>query len=228
MNNPLSLPSEKQASFWEHVDDLRRVLIRSFLVITTGFAIAFIFYNQLFSLLTLPLKKIEIKQEIAKLPLRHERIFNQGSSDYIFTPEADHLVTHYPPATKKISDHTYLIPPSSYLDLNIPTHNQGLMIFGPLEGFIVTLKTSFWFGLVGTSPIWMLLLLRFISPALKPKERRLVVPFLALSLFFLFLGISFAFFVTIPLANSYLYSFNREIGIKNGQFIKNNQWDSEH
>ena len=41
----------------------------------------------------------------------------------------------------------------------------------------------------------------------------LLFPFLSLSLLFLFAGFLFAFFLTIPIANHYLMSFNEEIGV---------------
>jgi len=209
MNN---FSSETHASFWEHVEELRRVLIHILLVILVGFAAAFLFYNQIFSLLNQPLSKLQTKQTLLKVPLRQERILNPGTNNLIYTVSHNASVIYYPETTQKVSERTFLIPPHSFLDLNSPVKNHELMILGPLEGFMITLKIAFWMGLVGTAPIWMLLLCRYISPALKTGERRLVIPFFALSLCFLFLGISFAFFITIPLANSYLHAFNSEIG----------------
>ena len=75
------------------------------------------------------------------------------------------------------------------------------------------MKLCFWIALVGTSPIWIFFVLQFVAPALKGREQRLVIPFLLLSLTFLLLGSLFAFFVTIPIANEYLYAFNQGIGI---------------
>lgn len=104
--------------------------------------------------------------------------------------------------------------------LTIPLANVGtadqLLILGPIEGFQTALRTCFWCGLTVTSPIWIFALLRFIHPGLRESERRLIVPFLATSGVFISLGILFAYFVTIPLANHYLYAFNSSIG--------QNQW----
>jgi sec-independent protein translocase protein TatC len=90
---------------------------------------------------------------------------------------------------------------------------NGLIVLGPIDGFATTLKTSFWVGLVITSPIWTFFIMKFIAPALHARERNWMVPFVALSLLFLSLGMSFSYFITIPIANQFLSSFNREIGI---------------
>jgi sec-independent protein translocase protein TatC len=90
---------------------------------------------------------------------------------------------------------------------------KGLIVLGPLDGFLTALKTSFWVGLVATSPLWTFSIMRFIAPALQPKERRWMFPFVAFSIVFMSLGFAFSYFITIPLANEFLSSFNEEIGI---------------
>lgn len=87
-----------------------------------------------------------------------------------------------------------------------------LLILGPIEGFQTVLRTCFWCGLTITSPIWIFTLLRFVHPGLRESERRLISPFLATSGLFISIGLLFAYFVTIPFANHYLYAFNNTIG----------------
>src|SRR5947207_3024004 len=55
--------------------------------------------------------------------------------------------------------------------------------------------------------------LQFIAPGMRKREKNLLIPFFGLSLLFLGLGLLLAFFVTIPLANQYLYSYNDNIGL---------------
>lgn len=89
---------------------------------------------------------------------------------------------------------------------------QPLIVLGPAEGFSTALKVSFWFGLTATAPLWILSLLQFIQPALRAHERRLVLPFLVISVGLMSLGLLFAYFVTIPLANRSLFAFNETLG----------------
>lgn len=87
-----------------------------------------------------------------------------------------------------------------------------LVLLTPLEGIQVLFKVCFLVGLLGSSPFWIGLLLFFFLPALYKEEKRLVFPFLVISFLFLTLGVGFGFFVTLPLANRYLYELNQELG----------------
>jgi len=89
--------------------------------------------------------------------------------------------------------------------------SQPIVLFGPTSGVLLVCKLAFWCGFAFSSPIWLFLLLRFAVPALKKRERRVLVPFFFSSLLFFSLGALFAHRLTIPLANRFLYSFNTRI-----------------
>lgn len=152
------MKNEESATFWEHVEELRKTLLHMLAVLFIGICVSFAFYEPIFSLLTSPLHAL--------------------------------------------------------------TSSHALVILGPMDGFQIILKVCFWFSLTATSPIWLFLLLRFISPALRQHERQFVVPFLVCSALFVTAGLLFAFFVTIPLANQILYDFNNSLG--------NNLWTLNH
>ena len=134
------------ATFWGHVDELRKTMIKVFLIIGAGFFLSALFYHYIFQLLMWPLQA------------------------------------------------------------------QKLVLLSPFEGMRCLLKISLWIGLVGTSPFWLYHIVNFIAPALNRAQRYIIVPFFFVSLIFLVLGFSFAFFVTIPLANAYLALLNQEFG----------------
>lgn len=98
--------------------------------------------------------------------------------------------------------------------LTSPLKLQGkeLLLFGPLDGILIALKTSFWVAITASSPIWLLVIMQFVAPALRREEKRLILPFILTSIIFIAIGMGFAFFLTIPFANSYLSSFNEGIG----------------
>lgn len=84
--------------------------------------------------------------------------------------------------------------------------------YEPFEGMMVAIKLSFWLGFVCSSPLWVFFLIQFLLPALKPKEKRLILPFIFLSGLFLFLGGFFAYKVTIPLVIGFFHDFNARLG----------------
>lgn len=142
--------NETIATFWEHVEEFRLVLIKIFIVLAIGFSFSLLFYRTLFDFLILPLQ---------------------------------------------------IIAPTS-----------PLLILSPLSGFIIVFKICFYLSLILTSPITLYFAFQFISPALRRNERKAALPFLSSSLIGIFLGISAAYFVTLPLASEYLFQFNATLG----------------
>jgi sec-independent protein translocase protein TatC len=145
------------APFWDHVEELRKTLLRAVAIISIAAVCCFIGYTPLINFLTSP-----------------------------FHVE----------------------------------NGPKLLILGPLDGIAISLKVSFWTGAAITSPLWLLALMQFIAPALKTHEKKLIIPFFILSMAFIALGFCFAYYITIPLANTYLGQFNEAIGV--------NMWSLEH
>lgn len=207
--------NEIHAPFWEHVEELRKVIIRCFLIVGIGFLVAFSFYDKIFSLVTQPYFQTIPSQSTSNLvhtTLQRDRVFNPTDKAVTyFLPNKASVVLESSQELQEISSGVFLIPPGKFLDVDLPK-KQRLVLLGPLEGITVALKTSLWIGIAVTSPFWMVMIMQFISPALHKKEKRLVTPFLIWSFVFLTSGVLFAFFLTIPLANIYLHAFNNDLG----------------
>ena len=192
-----------EAPLSEHLDALRRLLIRSLLVITTGFALTFCFYQQIFSVITWPLQSTlsdTTQTGLTRSEVKIHRIQNTSSADILYSlPSSAH--------SQKI-----LIPAGSYIDAEVPTPLGRLAIFSPVEGITTALKISFWAALTLTAPLWLYFFLDFAAPALHGEEKRLLFPFICLSVAFLIAGLTFAHFVTLPLSNAFLWAFNADLG----------------
>lgn len=200
-------------TFWEHAAELRNTLIKVLFIILLGVTVAFCYYQEVFSLLTYPLRATFDNTALQRQEIRKERIYNPGPNERHYIPPGPVVFANSSKGTQELGSQSYLIPPGEHLEIEIVSPGNKLVILGPLDGFMAGLKTSFWVGLVGTSPIWLFFILQFLIPALQPNERRLLVPFLILSCLFLIFGLLFAFFITLPAANSYLQTFNQGIGI---------------
>jgi sec-independent protein translocase protein TatC len=103
-----------------------------------------------------------------------------------------------------------LQPVTEYLTASgIPVTNleelrQELVVLGALEGFTIKFKVALVFSIVVCCPIWIWQLLGFFLPALKPNERKWVIPtfFAAISLFVA--GTLFCYFVILGAAFGWL------------------------
>lgn len=201
---------EEFAPLWDHFAELRAALLRVLLFIAIGVACSLFFYQDVIQLLTLPLKH-EYSQLLHQ-EIRHEIITNPSQADITYSA-LDGRPFALLNGAKEISPRKYLIPPGGALEINRMLPKNQLLILGPLDGMLISLKASLWVGLIATSPAWIFFLLKFIYPALRKREKRLLIPFLTLSFVFISLGILFSHFITIPLANSYLQTFNLGIGL---------------
>lgn len=90
--------------------------------------------------------------------------------------------------------------------------NAKLALLSPIEGFMASLKISLWASLILTLPLWIVPIIQFIAPALHTHERRAILPFVIASIAAIALGLSAAYYLTLPLANAYFYQFNESIG----------------
>ncbi|WP_455137594.1 twin-arginine translocase subunit TatC [Thermophilibacter sp.] len=79
-----------------------------------------------------------------------------------------------------------------------------LYVFTALGGFTIRFKVALFFSVIICSPIIIWEVLAFFLPALKPKERRWVVPTVAAMVVLFFLGMIFCFFVIQPAAFGWL------------------------
>lgn len=87
----------------------------------------------------------------------------------------------------------------------IPQHK--LAYLHPSEGFTVILDTAMTFGFVLASPVIIYQVWAFLAPALKKHERRVGLGVLFSGLVLFVSGAALAYFVVVPLALPWLFSF---------------------
>ena len=72
------------------------------------------------------------------------------------------------------------------------------------------LKLSFYSGLIITFPFTVYFLFQFLLPGLRQKEKKAIIPGVAVGFVLFLVGASFAFFLAVPLALKYFYHFENE------------------
>ena len=80
--------------------------------------------------------------------------------------------------------------------------------FGVTEPFMSTVKISIYAGILIALPVLLYQAYAFLLPALKPAEKRVVLPFLILTPALFVAGVAFAYFVVVPAATKFLLHFN--------------------
>lgn len=72
-----------------------------------------------------------------------------------------------------------------------------LNVLDPLGGFTLRFKVSIFFGAIVTSPVWIWQLMAFFLPALKPNERKWVLPTFFVAVFLFAFGLVFCYLVIL-------------------------------
>ncbi len=95
-----------------------------------------------------------------------------------------------------------------FLERPLPDNLQGKLIFlSPPEAFFTALKVSFFAGVLIALPFVLYQVWKFIEPGLYEHEKKFILPFILFSVFFFFLGASFAYFVILPFGLRFLLGF---------------------
>ncbi len=89
-----------------------------------------------------------------------------------------------------------LEPVWPYLQPTLP--NGQLGVLGPFEGFTLRFRVSLYAALAIASPIIIWQVMAFFLPALRPRERRYVIPTFLMMLILFVGGIVFAYLVVAP------------------------------
>jgi sec-independent protein translocase protein TatC len=93
--------------------------------------------------------------------------------------------------------------PLKYLPPGTSPNNCKLLVLGPLGGFSARIRVALTAGLVLAMPYIAFQLWRFITPGLKPNEKRYAIPFSLTSTILFAMGVGVAFW-TLPKALGFL------------------------
>lgn len=85
-----------------------------------------------------------------------------------------------------------------------------LVVFGPTETFFLSMKIALYGGIILSSPMVIYQILMFVLPGLTAKEKKIILPGLLGTIFFLILGMSFAYYVILPASLDFLLNFGDE------------------
>jgi sec-independent protein translocase protein TatC len=89
-------------------------------------------------------------------------------------------------------------------------HGTKLKYLSPTEPFFITLKLAVSVGFVLASPIVIYQVWAFLSPALLPTEKRLIIPSLYLGLVLFALGVLMSYEIALPMTLKFTMGFQTE------------------
>jgi sec-independent protein translocase protein TatC len=183
----------------EHLTELRQRMFIALIGFAICLALAFFFSNQILTLLKAPLKGIQQT--------------TRSINNELYVQQNVVLTT-----TLSLSDMaspisvTFVIPAGTKLPVGfeLPREEAEPIATKPTEVVLTVFKVALYTGLGVAMPIIIYELIAFIMPALLPHEKYYLWFLAPIGLLFI-AGVSFAYFLLLPTATQFLFTFGADI-----------------
>lgn len=152
---------DEEKPFLDHLEDLRKMIVRIVVTLLVSTIGTFCFYGRLFEFIKLPLWSTGVVKT-------EEQLKNM------------------------------------------------LQILTPQEGFLMVMNLALIAAVIFAFPLLLLFILQFILPGLKPAEKKAIFPAIGIGAGLFLTGACFAFYVVLPKALEFFYTFNSDLGLTNG------------
>lgn len=90
-------------------------------------------------------------------------------------------------------------------------YGQKLVFISPTEAFFVTLKVSFFAGIMLATPLILYEIWAFVAPGLKESEHKFARYFMIYGTVLFLTGVMFCYFVVLPIGVSFLLSYQSSL-----------------
>lgn len=208
-------------SFWAHLEDLRRAIIRSCIAVGLALVVCMAFTPKLVTLLEYPIRRISLFER--PHPTVSFKIGDTELGPYVVSPQqfaglppgkSPHVVFQVGTAVVGQQQVATLkmLPPTSDATagpLQVRLHN-----FSPAEGFLVAFHVALYGALVVSAPFWIFFMASFIMPALHRREKQALYPWVGWSIFLFIAGVLATYFILLPVALRASVAYSNLLGFE--------------
>jgi sec-independent protein translocase protein TatC len=217
-------------SFLEHLEDLRWVLIKSIAAAGVAMVTCFFAGNYVFQVIEWPLKRAPMSgqrdAQVVRFMIGTNQlgpVFHLGTNDALTALAGTNHFVRLDIIPVTDGTNTVLgvkVEPESHSpsDSSSPID---IVSLGPAAAFVVATKLAFYGGLVIASPFIFYFVGNFVFPALKIHEKRYIYRGLIFGFGLFVAGVSFCYFVMMPVALAVSAKYAEWFG------FKANQWRAE-
>jgi len=215
-------------SFLEHLEDLRWVLIKSIAAAGVAMVTCFFAGNYVFQVLEWPLKRAPLygntDAQVLRFMLGTNQlgVFHVGTNDVLSGLAGTNHFIRFDLTPVTLGTNTFLgvtVQPESKPPDSAPPID--IVSLGPAAAFVVATKIAFYGGLVVASPFIFYFVGNFIFPALRIHEKRYTYRGLIFGFGLFIAGVSFCYFIMMPVALAVSAKYAEWFG------FKANQWRAE-
>ena len=213
-------------SFLEHLEDLRWVLIKSIAAAGVAMIACFFAGNYVYKVLQWPLKRAPLYQgtqsQIVRITLGTNQlgVFHVGTNDALTTLAGTNRYVRLDITPVVVGTNTVL-GVQVQAEATAPAQSEtpiDIITLGPASAFVVATKIAFYGGLAIASPFIFYFVGNFVFPALKIHEKRYIYRGLGFGFFLFMAGVSFCYFVMMPVALAVSAKYAEWFGFKATQW----------
>jgi len=231
---------EAQMSFLDHLDELRRRLVRSVLFVALAFMLCWNFSDKIYNFLAVPVQRelAMAKQKRIESGAKFVSLKEGDVGRFVFDEKTNLGAVVIPTGTSvqaKITKCTekslcveteeeifigdFVVPKGTKVAdlISGATTSAGseeqLIVTTAVEPFTLYVTVSLYAAIALSVPFLLWQIWGFISPALYKHERRYVTPFIGLSTISFVVGAAFAYYVLFPPAVRYLIGLGQDFTV---------------
>lgn len=108
-------------------------------------------------------------------------------------------------------------------EIDVRGNLQLMSALKPTETFMLSMKLSFFAGIVVSFPLLLLFILQFVLPGLHQHEQKVMWPALAIGFGLFLFGVFFAYYFVLPRALTFFFEWSSKLGVSNdwriGEYI---------
>jgi sec-independent protein translocase protein TatC len=207
-------------SFLEHLEDLRWVLIKSVVALGLAMLLCLIAGNYVVEILKWPLTRAKVgfpgtNQVVTVLFGTNQLGIYQlkGNENVSLGTTNRFVAVRVEPATVGTNQVlTWRVDPDPEVAARANRMHVDLINLSPASGFFVAFQVAFYGGMVLACPFIFFYIASFVFPALRMREKFYIYRALGFGLTLFLAGVSFCYFVLMPVALAASQSYSQWLG----------------
>ncbi|MDR2862894.1 MAG: twin-arginine translocase subunit TatC [Puniceicoccales bacterium] len=202
---------EKEMGFFEHLDELRSMLVRCVAAFVISMAAAFWWAKEIFAYMRRPLQRA-----LANNP--HSGSIPDAPSGAnpveLINALASILINgEVPAATAPLLPNALSAADATFAAASATASGNSMVVMKFMDVFSILMNIGLVGGIALSGVFILYFVSQFIAPALTPHEKKCVIPFCISSLALFVGGCAFSFFWLIPVSIQVMFHFVRMFGL---------------
>ncbi len=188
------LSEEGTMSFLDHLDELRKRLIRSALFIAAAFVVCWVFSGYIYNFLQVPVLAAmrEAKAQISPVINGTTVVLSDTASYWVISD-------------RTVIEKDTVIPPKLYEWATTLMGRDNQLVVPTVQGaFNLYIKVSFYAAIFFAVPFLLVQVWGFVAPGLYPHEKGYAAPIIIMASVFFLIGCAFAYYIAFPRAANFL------------------------